>query len=571
MKAGETLNRHLSAFYTTRNPDFIVSNFIRDMLYANSMVWVKESPNYALRFHKNVAEMNPVRMKLLFARYREGKLDMNDKTDAMFRQFMMNGGETGYANIRDIDKRKNDIRRELKKNSGRLPIGKAWDLLGERFDEYNRAVENCARFAAFVTSREMGRTIDRSIYDANEISVNFNKKGSGAKFMGANGQTKLGNVAAFTSGIGRSAFVFWNAAIQGTTNFGRQAKRHPAKAFAGAASMFLLGALIASLGAGDDDGDDKNAYYNLPEYVRRSNIVFRLPWMTEQWISIPLPVEYRAIYGMGELMSSTLSGKEHFTDGELAEKITGQVSQMLPIDFMEGGGGFKAFIPRAIKPFAEVLTNKGWTGMPIYKDTPWNKNMPEWTKAYKSANKNLVNLSMVLNEATGGDKYTKGVVDINPSQVEYVLRGYFGGAANTIDKLSKTGETIAGEREYDPKSFLILNRVLKSGDERTEYKAVNNEYFRLKDEHDRTKERLRGYENEADMGILEYAEKADFLYNSPEYQRLLIFEDYDGDIKAINDELKEVVDDNERKGLEREQNELKKEMIEEMNKTRNGK
>ncbi len=571
LKAGETLNRHLSAFYTTRNPDFIVSNFIRDMLYANSMVWVKESPNYALRFHKNVAEMNPVRMKLLFARYREGKLDMNDKTDAMFRQFMMNGGETGYANIRDIDKRKNDIRRELKKNSGRLPIGKAWDLLGERFDEYNRAVENCARFAAFVTSREMGRTIDRSIYDAKEISVNFNKKGSGAKFMGANGQTKLGNVAAFTSGIGRSAFVFWNAAIQGTTNFGRQAKRHPAKAFAGAASMFLLGALIASLGAGDDDGDDKNAYYNLPEYVRRSNIVFRLPWMTEQWISIPLPVEYRAIYGMGELMSSTLSGKEHFTDGELAEKITGQVSQMLPIDFMEGGGGFKAFIPSAIKPFAEVLTNKGWTGMPIYKDTPWNKNMPEWTKAYKSANKNLVNLSMVLNEATGGDKYTKGVVDINPSQVEYVLRGYFGGAANTIDKLSKTGETIAGEREYDPKSFLILNRVLKSGDERTEYKAVNNEYFRLKDEHDRTKERLRGYENEADMGILEYAEKADFLYNSPEYQRMLIFEDYDGDIKAINDELKEVVDDNERKGLEREQNELKKEMIEEMNKTRNGK
>ena len=42
LRAGEALNRQLSAFYTTRNPDFVVSNFIRDALYGNTMVWVKE-------------------------------------------------------------------------------------------------------------------------------------------------------------------------------------------------------------------------------------------------------------------------------------------------------------------------------------------------------------------------------------------------------------------------------------------------------------------------------------------------------------------------------------------------
>ena len=159
-------------------------------------------------------------------------------------QFIMNGGETGYANIRDIEQRKNDIRRELKKANGKLPIRKAMSLLSERFDEVNRAVENCARFAAFMTSREMGRTIDRSIYDAKEISVNFNKKGAGAKFMTANGQTTLGSIAGGVSGLGRFGYVFWNAAIQGTTNFGRQVKRHPAKAFTGMAVMFLLGAVL---------------------------------------------------------------------------------------------------------------------------------------------------------------------------------------------------------------------------------------------------------------------------------------------------------------------------------------
>ena len=564
LRAGEKLNRQLSAFYTTRNPDFIVSNFMRDMLYTNSMAWIKESPNYALRFHRNyLTKANPARMKILLAKLRNGTLDMNDKTESMFYQFMMNGGETGYANIRDIEQHKNDIRKELKKANGKLNIRRAMSLLAERLDELNRAVENCARFAAFVTSREMGRSLDRAIYDAKEISVNFNKKGSGAKFYDTAGQTKSGNAAAFVSGLGRSGYVFWNAAIQGTANFGRQFKRHPAKAFTGAAVMFLLGAIIAYLG-GDDDDDDKNAYYNLPEYVRRSNILFRIG---DSWISIPLPVEYRALYGMGELMTSTLNGKEHFTGGELAEQIAAQMSQILPLDLMNDGG-LMGLVPSSIKPFAEIHENKSWTGLPIYKDTPWNKDMPEWTKAYKSANRELVNLAAVLNEISGGDAYTKGAIDINPAKVEHLLEGYFGGVASTIDKMTKTAETIAGEREYDPRSILLVNRLVKAGDERTEYRAVNNEYFRLKEEHDRIGTRLRHYENDTDNGIFDYAEKIDFLYNSPEYERWEIFEFYKDDIDDLYDELKEAVDDDERKDIESELNEVKKEMISEMNLTR---
>lgn len=573
MRLGEIVNRQLSAFYTTRNPDFVVSNFIRDMIYANTMVWVKESPNYAWRFHKNFAKVNPAKMKILLAKMRNGTLDMNDETEKMFHLFMMNGGETGYANIRDIEQRKNDIKRELKKYNGKIPIRKAWTLLGERLDEYNRAVENCARFAAFMTSRQLGRTIDRSVYDAKEISVNFNKKGSGAKFMGANSQTRIGNVAAFTSGLGRSFYVFWNAAIQGTTNFGRQFKRHPQKAIAGAAAMFLFGALMAIIGScdGGDDDDDKNAYYNLPEYVRRSNIVFRLPGMDQSWISMPLPVEYRAMYGMGELMVSAMIGNEHYTAGELAHQMASQVSQMFPIDFMEGGGSFKAFVPSAIKPVAEVIGNESWTGMPIYKDTPFNKDMPEWTKAYKSANKYLVGLSKVLNEATGGDAYTSGMIDINPAQVEYMLNGVFGGVSSTIDKLTKMGETIIGNREYDPRSFLLLNRLVKNGDERTEYRAVNNEYFRIKEESEKLRTRLNHYENDTADGVFDYAEKIAWLNNSPEYRILETYEDYSGDIDDINEELKAATSDEERKELEAELNEKKKELVDAVNNIRNGK
>lgn len=561
LRAGEALNRQLSAFYTTRNPDFVVSNFIRDALYGNTMVWVKEGANYAVRYNKNFMKVNPAIMKILFSKLRNGTLDMNNETEKMFKLFMDNGGETGYSTVRDIEKHKNDIKRELRR-AGRISIGKAWSLLGERLDEYNRAVENCARFAAFMTSRQMKRSIDRSIYDAKEISVNFNKKGSGAKFMGANGQTFEGNTAAFVSGLGRSFYVFWNAAVQGTTNFGRQLGRHPGKALTGVGAMFMLGLLMAAIGSGDDGDDgDKNAYYNLPEYVRRSNIVFRLPGMDEQWISIPLPVEYRAMYGMGELAMSAVSGKEHYTGEELANQIAGQFSQLMPIDFLEGGGGWNAFVPSSVKPFAEVIANKSWTGMPLYKDTPWNKDMPEWTKSYKSGNKYLINLAAVMNDVSGGDQYTKGSIDINPAKVEYLLNGYFGGVSNTIDKTSKMFDTMFGDREYDPRNWLVLNRVLKNGDERTEYRAINNEYFRMKEEHDKIKSRLKHYEDDTDNGVMDYADKINWLYNSPEYRRMEIYEDYSADIDAYNNELKEPLSDKERKEVTDGLNALKKQLV----------
>lgn len=529
LKAATWVNRQLSAAYTTRNPDFVVGNFVRDMLYSNCMTWVKEGPRYALRFHKNFGQYNPATMRWLLGKWENGSLDMNDNVQKLFYEFMKNGGETGYTNIRDIEGHKKAVASELKKqgNIGR----KAWTALGMQVDLLNRSVENCARFAAFVTSREFGRSIDRSIYDAKEVSVNFNKKGSGAKMLHTQGLTKLGKVAAYLGGGGRLLYVFWNAGVQGLTNISRQAKRHPTKFTAGAAAMFTLGYVIPILAhmLGDGDDDDKNAYYNLAEYVRRSHICFRAG---DQWITIPLPIEYRAVYGMGELAYGAISGNEKYTDSELGYQMAAQVSQILPIDLLEGGGGFSAFIPSFAKPIVEVATNKSWTGMPIYKDTPYNKNDPEWTKAYSSTDQHLVAAAKWLNEQTGGDDYKKGWADINPAKVEYLLNGTFGGMVSFPNKIKKSAETAAGKRDFEWRNMPILNRVVKSGDERTAYRKTKEQFFKFKEEHDETKRLLGKYNAEASKDIVKYAEKINFLYYSDEYLRFEIYEFYKPDLDA---------------------------------------
>ena len=561
LKAGTWINRQLSAFYTTRNPDFVVSNFFRDALYSNCMTWVKESPRYARRFHKNFGRVNPIVMRRLLGKWEKGKLNMSNRLEALFYQFMKNGGETGYTNVRDIEGHKRAVAAELKKqgSTGR----RVWTALGMQLDLLNRSAENCARFAAFVTSREFGRNIDRAIYDAKEISVNFNKKGSGGKMVNANGQTVLGKAGSYLGGGGRLLYVFWNAGIQGFTNFGRQAKLHPAKFTVGATALFALGYVIPMLaqmlGGGDGDDDDKNAYYNLPEYIRRSNICF---YAGEQWITIPLPIEYRAMYGMGELAHGVISGNERYTDAELGRQMAAQISQIMPLDMLEGGGGISPFIPSAAKPFTEAyIMNKSWTGLPVYKDTPFNKNDPEWTKAYASADKHLVAFAKWLNEVSGGDDFKKGSIDINPAKIEYLLNGTFGGMFTFPNKIKKTGETMFGDRDFEWRNMPIANRLIKSGDERTANRKLQNEYFKYLKEYEATGQLMRKYENADEDGIMGYAERINFLENSPEYARWEIFDEFKPDIDAYREDIAEETDKEERAKLEAEMYAVMRELV----------
>ena len=181
-EGAEALNRQLSSLYTTLNPDFIGSNYVRDALYSNTMVYVKEGAKYGGSFNLNFAKYNPAEMANLYARYNKGSLDTSNETHKLFLEFMQNGGETGFVNLKQIEKRKSEIAKAIKRD-GEISAAQIWGGLNDAIDFANRAVENSARFAAYVTSRKSGRSVGRSVYDAKEISVNFNRKGSGRELV----------------------------------------------------------------------------------------------------------------------------------------------------------------------------------------------------------------------------------------------------------------------------------------------------------------------------------------------------------------------------------------------------
>lgn len=550
------VNRTLSSLYTTLQPDFIASNFLRDMVYSNSMVWVKESPKYAIQYNMNFAKLPIVRMVMLLDKYRRGTLDMNDEIEKMFYQFMMNGGETGFSRMADIDEHKKEIKKMLKAANEKIPAHVVRECMATWIGEVGRGIEMRARFAAFVTSRNAGRTIDRSIWDAKEISVNFNKKGAGDKFLGAEGQTMLGNVAAGVSGAGRAGYIFWNAALQGTFgNFLKYAMRHPGKMCTVVASWYGLAMLVTALAsAGGDDDDD--SYYDIPEHTRRQNLIVKGPG--NAWIKIPLPIEYRAVYAMGELTGSSLFHNEKL---EVSD-VLAQMSQLLPVDMMEGT---KALWPSSVKPMVEVSNNESWYGSPIWKDTPYNKYMPNWTKAYKSANKDLVNLSETLNEVSGGSKYRKGTIDLNPAAIEYLLKQYTGGFFTVTNQIRNLINVGTGEKDFDWRYVPLANRMLMSGgDERNVGRGLDEKFFSYLDAYRAKASEFSAIKGDLSLPLEKKAELISEIIIDPEYVKMKEMERIYSKLKKAYDTAKEIGDTSKAEELEKSINELKRTFILEM-------
>lgn len=558
-RAGAAVNRKLAGFYTSLSPNFVVKNFIRDIIYANTIAWVKESPTYAMTYHANVAKLTG-QMHRLVHLYEHDKLDMSNETHRAFKLFMENGGETGYSQLRSMDRHKKEIERMMKESGGRISPKQAFRLLGDTMEFANRGIEDLSRFAAFLTSRQMGRTIDRSIYDAKEMTVNFNKKGAGSTFYDATTQSRVGNAAALLSGTGRSLYLFWNVAIQGSVNIARAVKRNPKKGTAYLATFLALGILQTVLPA-LTGGDDDDRYWNLPDYVRRNNICF---FVGDVLVKIPLPQEARAIFGIGELGMSYMSGKEDKDAWMVAYTIAGQLSQIMPLDLMDDSGATHALMPSLAKPFFEAQTNHSWMGRPIWKDTDYNKAMPDWTKAYKATGGAYVWLAKELNALTGGDDYKQGWININPAKLEYMLKGYLGGLYTAADQIIKSSETAFGDREFSMRDVPILSGFLDGADERNDMRNVNNTYYHFKEEAKEVLRLGKSYESDLEQGksdSTDYAKKLDELVNTKSYERALLFEDLSKEIEEMQKALKEATDPKEAEELQAEIDKQKKALV----------
>ena len=484
------LNRFCAQLNTSLNPDFISSNFMRDLTFASANL-TKEGMGYTwdfcMEYAKNLASM--ARRKDgnfdggylgMFRRYKEGRLDANNQKERWFKEFMDNGGETGFVSLKkyeDIIKEYENLVKTGNKEGDRWLMKKLKEG-GVLIELANEVVENVARYSTYCVSRKRGRSIGKSIYDAKEVSSNFNRHGSGDAIKSLKTEYDGKTDIAFRNSLGwfnsymKNHTMFYNAGVQGANLFTKNLKHAPkTAAIAFGAMPFGLNIAVALLNQLLISQEDekkrngvKNPYAELPEWKRRNNLC--IYWGGGKFKTIPMGIELRAFYGLGDIAAGYMVDESLKSDTPIGLDIIGQMAQLVPAsDFLghhSPSSGIKelgedvilSVIPTTAKPELELAFNRDWTGRPIYRDNDYLDKAPRWKRAYDSTSDVYMTINKWANKTFNGIDSTnedlKGsgmmadAVDFftAPYGLQHIVEGYTGGAGATIGRTYQTGKSL---------------------------------------------------------------------------------------------------------------------------------
>lgn len=522
-RAAAWLGRKMAAAYTSLSPLFIPSNYFRDLTMTLASTAIREDGRYNYLLRKNLA--TSWNLGFMLRDYQNGKL--RDKVnngnatpkEQMFYDFMMNGGETGFVSSLDVEDLKKKFKNDLKDlDRWKTNPVKVGHTIMDGIEFLNRAIEDSNRFAVYMTSIQYGRSIDEAVNDAKDVTLNFNRKGTGE----------------YGWQMIRNLYLFINPAVQSLQTLGALAKHHPFKFTAVTASWLASGVLVPIVNAalmsmlGGDD--DKDKYWQFTKWDRRNNLIMWVPY-THEYVKIPLAQEFRAFYGIGDMIASKMMGGELAEESwsQYAEDLLGQVVDMLPLDPTGYDGNIAvSLMPNAIRPVFELAFNVDFTGKPLFKETEYNKYDPNFTKAYVGTPDWLVRASKMVNsvgndypdvqqnsiDAFGDPRYNLN----NPAVVDHVLSSYLGGAYTMGSQvLGLLTKSLNDPKEIKVADIPLFSKFVSNPDDRPVTKKQGDEFWNMKENHDRAANTLSKLKKQAkvdgDYSMLER------FYGSEEYKK----------------------------------------------------
>lgn len=497
---GERIQRFMAGAFTAKNVAFSIANLIKDTMYSNNQVFIKENVPYWIKFTKNqkagFGDFVPMMIRL--KKYQDGNLDLSDEINKMFKEFMDNGGATGYTFVDTQENYAKDLAEKLKdlsrKNKSLIDPRKITKIFFDCVEFTGQAAELVNRFAAYKTSRDMGRSVTRSIRDAKEITVNFNRKGAGMKSWNDNKSLfDVTNMAAFFSQYGRAYILFWNANMQAKYRFYKNIKENPVKTsttliansmmFASFLIPFMNNFVLPSLyemfgiGSGDDDED----YYNtLTDWERTHNICVRLP--KGNWLKIPVSPEMSPWYTMGDCIGGAISGQRDLSATDFIKSGIDAISPLSINWSYEGANVLLNVLPTISQPVAQVAMNVNFMGNPIKKHpfTIRQGFSPQYKMVYGNTSPALIELSRLSNKLTGGtDGKTSGSLDWNPSLWQNIITGYTGGYGSSF--LSAADWIVSTSKGEEQSSTIgkmpLVSRFFISGNKDVKMRRINSSFY----------------------------------------------------------------------------------------------
>ncbi len=451
------LARFYARLVTSFNPEFVVSNYLRDIQTALMNVGDVANKPAGTR-KKIIAEalsLKSIRGVMAALQSHEGRTIFGGTRAAnetmigtkrskeaqdyakWFEEYRLAGGKISFIEMNDIDRIKTRIEKSITAGKTRRALRNVFDLI----DNANSAVENGVRLSAYIALRKNGVSQDKAAFAARELTVNFNRKGEYGPAINA-------------------FYLFFNASVQGTTRLAQAVTRSPAVR-KGAAAIVLAGVLFDLLNymiAGDDD-DGENAYEKIDEWKKEKNMIVMLPGRKD-YVQIPMPYGYNVFYLFGQKTAALSRTAAGYGKEKPAKAIAGLLGAM--VESFSPMGAAPSWLqmasPTLADPFVQIAENKSWFGGKIQPEK-YNKFKPDSENFFSTAPAWAVDLARALNKMTGGSTVKSGSIDVSPESIEHIADFLGGGVSKFVGNIWNTGQRAMNGQEWIPEKTPFVRRL----------------------------------------------------------------------------------------------------------------
>jgi len=435
------MNRWLANVNTSWNPEFIISNFLKDIQTAGIVAaqydveglsgrMIRSVP-HALKGIEHVLRSQTsasvegsksfLGKKKLFGRDAAPLSPQAQEYADAFRRLQKLGGTTEFLGIKDLNTTLQRIEKELKEagSTGGAVFKNSKNFmksLGELVEDYNKVAENAIRLTAFheltkgpnpITSDMKGAMV------AKNLTVNFNKGGTSKAFA-------------------NSMYLFYNASLQGTWVLMNAMKsKRVQKIAAGIVMAGMVQDTVNSILGFDDDDDGMKDYDEIDEWVKEHNIIFTLP--DGMRIQLPMPYGFNSFFNMGRALSAMTRGAPNATPTKTAESIL--FSFLDSFNPLGGSNNLVNWVaPTVLDPMIDLYANRDFAGRPIKPERVKSGSRPVEPDSqlfWNNTSPPFVGVADFLNRLTGGNEFRPGKFDVSPNQLEHVF-DYALGATGTF-------------------------------------------------------------------------------------------------------------------------------------------
>jgi len=412
LSTGRAINGWMSKAYTGYNPEFILTNLIRDF---TSGIINLTGEQGLLMAAKAVANYPKSFASLL-------KYAFNGKSDKWIDAYRDNGGNTGAAYLPDLERLGEEVKREYASYQGvianlkegdsanalRAAGRKAFNATLKYINHLNSAGENAFRLATFKAMVESGKSVNEAASMAKNVTVNFNRKGEMGSELNA-------------------LYLFFNASLQGTaaTSHALFKGRHKYQAWGLSGAMMAVGYMMASMLGGFDDEDK---YDEISDATKSRNLIMSYG---DGYVKIPVPYGYGYFYNAGRMYA------EAQRKGELG-KMPYQLMALATEEFspfnvastedseFSSRKVFYGFLPTTLKIPAEITNNySSFANRELYPEKTWYKSEPDNEKMWSSTKGTVYDISAQYLASIG--------IEISPETLKYMTRTATGGSGAFVD------------------------------------------------------------------------------------------------------------------------------------------